>query len=627
MDVGTKRVSAAWLEANYPCRQACPVNTEAGRYVHHIAAGEFDAAYRLARLPNPFASICGRICAAPCEDACRRGGIDQPLAIRALKRFVCERYGVESRIDLERLRTVAGQSLQRNDRRIAVVGAGPAGLSAAHDLSLLGYSVTIFEAQPVAGGMLRLGIPEYRLPRELVRLEVNAILSLGAELRLEERLGDTFELDDLEAQGFEAVFLGIGAHRSRDLRIEGVDGDGVLNAIDFLLNANLGYRFELGASVLVIGGGNVAVDVARTAARQSPVEHGPISDITEALDVARSAVRFGARHVEMVCLESRDEMPAARQEITEATEEGIRIHTRRAPKRVLRDAHGRVTGLETLDVASVFDANGRFDPTLIPNTEKVVAADTVIVAIGQTADLSFLRHGSGIEVSPRGVIQVEPRTLATTRPGVYAGGDVAFGPRIAIEAVADGRRAAAAIDAYLFGRQPPGRSYAITVHDTDVFAPPPRYEKIARQPIPALPLERRIGIAQVEVGYDETQAVAEASRCLRCWINTIFEGEETTGSECILCGGCVDICPEDCLAILSLEGVAVPPDVARQLGAEAGLDASDIEALAAGALPGAIMLKNEERCIRCGLCAKRCPVDCITMEGFSVREEVASHGG
>src|SRR5512135_2725290 len=234
-----KFVDLDWLDSNFPCMSACPVHTEAGRYVALIEEGRYREAYRVARRPNPFASICGRICAAPCEPACRRGTLDQPIAIRALKRFVCERFGVESMVDLERLREVFGTSVKKNGKKVAVIGGGPAGLSCAHDLALLGYSVTVFEAQAVAGGMLRLGIPEYRLPRELIRLEINAILSLGVELKLNSAVGRDFTITDLKKEGFRAVFVAIGAHRSRDLKIEGVENDGVLRAVDFLLNVNL----------------------------------------------------------------------------------------------------------------------------------------------------------------------------------------------------------------------------------------------------------------------------------------------------------------------------------------------------------------------------------------------------
>ncbi|MCH8068781.1 MAG: FAD-dependent oxidoreductase, partial [Candidatus Marinimicrobia bacterium] len=267
-----KSVNAGWLAQNFPCAEACPVHTEAGRYVNLIAQGRWEDAYRIARLPNPFASICGRICAAPCEDSCRRKELDDPVSIRALKRFVCEKYGVESLIDISRIRDVFRPKLPPKDKWVAIIGAGPAGMTAAHDLALIGYRVTVFEAQEVAGGMLRLGIPEYRLPRELIRMEINAILNLGVELKLGKRLGRDFTIQDLKDNGYTAIFLALGAHKSRDLNIEGIELDGVLRGVDFLLNANLNYRVELGQRIIVIGGGNVAIDVARTALRQERLE-------------------------------------------------------------------------------------------------------------------------------------------------------------------------------------------------------------------------------------------------------------------------------------------------------------------------------------------------------------------
>ncbi len=310
-----KQINRSWLESNFPCMHACPVGTEAGRYVALIAEGRYEEAYQVARRPNPFASVCGRICAAPCEVACRRGDYDEAIAIRALKRFVCERYGVESLIDLSRLKEAT--QIDSNGRYIAIIGGGPAGLTAAHDLRLMGYEVTVFEKQEVPGGMLRLGVPEYRLPRELLRMEINAILNLGVELKTEVALGRDFTIDDLIANGYEAIFLACGAHQSRPLDIEGTRMDGVLNAVEFLLNVNLGYRVELGKRIVIIGGGNVAFDVARTVARQEPLTPAA-SDITSALDVARSAVRFGAREVNIIALESEQELPADKEEIYEA---------------------------------------------------------------------------------------------------------------------------------------------------------------------------------------------------------------------------------------------------------------------------------------------------------------------
>jgi formate dehydrogenase beta subunit len=620
-----KFVNLEWLDSNFPCMAACPVHTEAGRYVALIAEGKYREAYRVARRPNPFASICGRICAAPCESVCRRGTLDEPIAIRALKRFVCERFGVESMVDLEKLKEVFGRSLQKNGIKVAVVGGGPSGFSCAHDLALLGYDVTVFEAQAVAGGMLRLGVPEYRLPRELIRLEINAVLSLGVQLKVNTAIGRDFTLSDLKQQGYQGVFLAIGAHRSRDLRIEGVELDGVLRAVDYLLNVNLGYRVELGNKVVVIGGGNVAIDVARTAARQEKVDVGPITEVTEALDVARSAVRFGAKEVHMFCLEDWSEMPAARDEIEQALEERIHIHTRKGPSRIL-GKDGKVVGFETIDCVSVFDEQHRFNPKFAPGTESIVDADTVVMAIGQTSDLTWIQPEDGIEITPRNTIKVDPKTLATTAAGIYAGGDVCFGPRNAIDAVANGKHAAQSIHAYLTGEQ--GKSVEldlreggveIIVHDTKRYGREWGYEKIHRMPIPILPIDRRVGVAQVELGYTEEQARREGSRCLHCWENTIFEpmGEET-GTECILCGGCVDICPESCIDLVALDRIEAGDDLAAQLEAE-----NDVVITGAkDDLVGSVMIKDEDVCIRCGLCAMRCPVGCITMEDYSVAETI-----
>jgi formate dehydrogenase beta subunit len=618
-----KFVDPAWLDANFPCMAGCPVHTEAGRYVRLIEEGEIREAYHVARRPNPFASICGRVCAAPCESVCRRGKLDEPIAIRALKRFVCERFGVESMVDLERLKEVFGKSVRRNGNRVAVIGAGPAGLSCAHDLALLGYEVTVFEAQPVAGGMLRLGIPEYRLPRELIRLEINAILSLGIDLRMGRALGRDFTLADLRSQGFRAVFVAIGAHKSRDLRIEGVELDGVFRAVDFLLNMNLGYRVELGRKVIVIGGGNVAIDVARSAARQERPDVGAVTEVAEALDVARSAIRFGAKEVHMVCLENLSEMPASKEEIHDAREEHIQIHTRKGPHRILGRG-GKVEGLETIECTSVFDAAGRFNPSFAPGSTAVMEADTIIMAIGQSSDLSWVRPEDGIEVTSRSTIKVDPATLATTAPGIFAGGDVSFGPRNAIDAVANGKKAAQSIHAYLGGgggarvelafRE---REIEILVADTRTYRRPWGYERRPRVPVPSLPIERRVGVSQIELGYVEEDARAEASRCLHCWENTVFnEAGEETGSECILCGLCSDICPESCIELVTSDRIEANPELAEEIGGTYGIAIPGMS----GEHAGAVMIKDEDRCIRCGLCAMRCPVSCITMEAYTASD-------
>ena len=628
----TKLVDLDWLESNFPCMQACPVHTQAGRYVSLIAEGRFEEAYRYARQPNPLASICGRVCGHPCETACRRGQFDAPISIRALKRFVAERFGPESRNPLD---LFPEKPRVTRPERVAVIGSGPAGLAAAHDLALLGYVVTIFEAAQVPGGMLHLGIPEYRLPRDVVQAQVREILALGPELRLNSRLGD-FSLSDLRAEGFRAILLAIGLHRSRDLILPGRDLDGVITGTDFLLNVNLGYQFSIGKRVAVIGGGNVAMDVARTALRQQQRQTldalsssvlpdqltEPERDVVmkELMDVTRTAMRLGAREVHMVCLESREEMPAFEEEIEEAVLEGLRIHASRGPKRFVGQDN-KLTGLETVHCTSVFDAQHRFSPVFAPGTESILACDTAILAIGQTSDLSFLTPQDGIETTRQGTVKIDPQTLMTTSPGVFAAGDIAFGPRLIISAVADGKKSAEEIDRYLRGSawKPKPRNVQITVLDHHQMAQ--EYDEYSRLSVPTIALDRRTGIAEVEVGYTEEQARQEATRCLKCWINTIFEGNEAEGTECILCGGCVDVCPENCLQLVPLSQLEIHEAETGKVQELLESDPITLQHLSPDELPGAegsVMVKDETICIRCGLCAQRCPAHTITMEGFEV---------
>ena len=598
-----------------PCRTACPVHTNAGAYVQAIARGDTAHGYDVARAPNPLASICGRICAHPCESKCRRGVIDQPISIRALKRVLTERHGVEKALGAVQapLRPL-GLAATRNgtQARVAVVGAGPAGVSCAHDLTLLGYGVTLFDAAPVVGGMLYQGVPEYRLPRDLIRAEVDQVLSLGAELRLNSRLGRDFSVGDLLRKDYAAVFLAFGATRGRELNIPGRELDGVINGVDFLLNANLGYRVTLGERVVVVGGGNVAIDVARTVLRYAtPETREALPEGAQQLlqtwgydnaflDAARTALRLGARHVQLVSLESRSEMPAHPDEVREAEEEGITLVPGRGPKAIVGE-QGHVVGLETLDVESVFDETGRFNPRFVPGSEKRLDADTLILAVGQQPDTACLAADPEITITPRGLVAVEPRTLATTMPGVYCGGDLAFGPRIVIEAVADGKRAALAIHEHLGGGPVPRARGRFRTIDLDRAGD--RYDRIPRQPVPSLPVARRTGFREVEEGYDEAQARTEGARCLWCNVETVFDSDR-----CILCSACVEICPEACLALVPASRLRGTPELDRLR-----------EALGADASAGAIV-KDEERCIRCGLCAQRCPTGAITMEALELDE-------
>jgi formate dehydrogenase (NADP+) beta subunit len=597
-----------------PCRAGCPVRTNSGGYVRAVAEWDTRRGYAIARAPNPLASVCGRICAHPCETHCRRGVIDQPIAIRALKRTLTERHGVENALaQPQPAARPLGLAVTKDGAplRVAVVGAGPAGLSCSHDLAVLGYQVTLFDAATVVGGMLYQGVPEYRLPRDLIRAEVDQILALGVDLKLEWRLGRDFTVGDLRRNGYAAVFLALGAMRSRALDVPGAGLDGVVNGVEFLLNANLGYRVTLGERVVVIGGGSVAVDVARTALRYSTEPETPISEGAQQLlqqwgydnqfiDAARTALRLGARHVTMVSLESRAAMPADPEELVEAEGEGVTLLPARGPKSIIgRD--GRVVALETINVASVLDANGRFNPTFVPGSEAQIPADTVILAVGQQPDTACLEADGEITITPRGLVQVDPVTLATTMDGVYCGGDLAFGPRIVIEAESDGKRAALAIHQHLGGGKVP-RAHS-RFRPIELNRAGDHYDRIPRQSVPVLPVTRRTGFREVEQGFDEAEARREAARCLWCNVETVFDSEK-----CILCSGCVDVCPEACLALVPVSQLRGAPELAA------------LKTTLAGEADAAAIVKDEARCIRCGLCAERCPTGAITMEALEIDE-------
>ena len=619
-----------WYRTNVPCMEACPVHTDSGRYVQLIAEGRHEEAFLVARSPNPLASVCGRICSAPCEDACRRAWVDEAVTIRALKRFTTERYGTESPSPDTYLDLIGGEDpgcsrpwhlanlgrVAATARKVAVIGSGPSGLGCAHDLAVMGYAVTVFEALPLAGGMLRYGIPEYRLPRSVIDREVAAIRQLGVELRTGVGLDAEFTLKALREQGFEAVFLGVGAMQGRDLTIPGHELDGVVKAVDYLLNLNHGYRMDLGERVVVIGGGLVALDAARTAVREF---YNPMEEIERtaeavvaqpAMDAARGALRSGAKEVHIVSLESMAELPSARtvqgrEELREAESEGITLHPAWGPRRVCGTE--RVTGADFVACRRVFDDDGRFSPQFDEDADMHLEADAVIMAIGQQVDVSFLGDDDGVELTAGGTIRIDPETLATTAPGVYAGGDAAFGPRIAIEAVANGKRAAQGIHAYLGGTETtPTVRVDITRIPTDEYQTHAGYEKRPRGEPPTIAAGRRTGIAEVEEAYGEAEAELQAQRCLTCHVDTIYDP-----ARCVLCGRCADVCPEKCLVFVPLDQVDMP---AEQRDA----------AVAAGAheegQPLTALLKDDTVCIRCGLCAQRCPTEAMTMERFDFKE-------
>ncbi len=621
-----------------PCQAACPVRTDAGKYVQLIAEGQSRESYLVARSPNPLASVCGRICAAPCEDRCRRSAIDLPVSIRALKRFVTEKYGVESISPDTQDRLLRGEPEAGNEtlghlpvliasrknvargQKVAIIGAGPAGVSCAHDLAVMGYQVTIFEATEIAGGMMFHGIPEFRLPRSIIEKEIAKIRGLGVEFKFRTPLRADFGLRQLRELGYAAVFLSIGTQRGRDMAIEGSNLDGIVKAIDFLLNLNQGYRVNLGQRVLVIGGGLVAFDAARMALRaalDAESGHTPMggSLAAAALDAARAAVRAGVPDVRMVSLESFAEMPVlhtaqGREEFDESKREGIVFHTQRGARRFLGE-NGRVRAVELIGVTRTYDESGRFDPVYDPSISEIMEADTIILAIGQQADLSFLQPDDGVEVTPQRTIKIDPTTLATTAPGVFAGGDVAFGPRNLIEAVSNGKRAARSIDDHLRAVRPrPAISLTVEKIATRAYRRARDYERRERQAPPSIALDRRTGISEVEVGYGEEEARRQAERCLYCHIQTIYDPQK-----CVLCNRCVDVCPEYCLKLVPVDQLDFDPELVRTITESSGVPLGQ---------PLAAMIKDDEKCIRCGLCAIRCPTDAMTMEVFHYVEEEAA---
>jgi NADPH-dependent glutamate synthase beta subunit-like oxidoreductase/ferredoxin len=606
------------------CQDACPVHTDARGYVRAIAEGDYRRAYLIARGPNPLASICGRICGAPCEAACRRGSYDQPIAIRALKRVATERYGPEKLLaDLgtERFRrdfldqagsgvcdaldeiqqllaAVRSPDWKRPEGKpVAIIGAGPAGLACGHDLALMGIRAVIFEAEPVAAGMLALGVPEYRLPRDLIQAEIQLIEALGVEIRCSTEIGKDVTFEQLRKE-FAAVVIAVGAKRSRKLNLPGVDGPGVLGGVDFLRDVSLSRAVELGRRVIVVGGGNVAYDVSRTVLRQT------------FLDVARTAARQTAvREVHLCALESRAEMPADEIEVREGDEEGIIRHNSLGPVCVLRDVAGKVTGVEFKRCLRVFDENRRFNPLFDDNERTTIEADTVILSVGQSTDLSFIDpSANGIALSAPGIIKSDLTTLATTAPGVFVAGDLAHGTKLMIHAIASGKKAARSVYEFLTGRsiQPE----AVELHRViDQYRREKDYEKPRRVSIPVLEVTERLANpkALVERGYDEKLSRCEASRCFDCGVNTIFDSDR-----CILCGGCVDVCPTLCLKLVGADELARTPEVAELIEMQfgKGTDLSQHSAI----------LKDETVCIRCANCAQRCPTGAITMERFTFAE-------
>ena len=474
-----------------PCSHTCPAGVDTSSYVALVAAGQFKDAMAVHLERNPFASICGRVCHHPCEAMCKRAELDEPVSVAAIKRFMGD--------------TVPSSEILRprppdQVKRVAIVGSGPAGLSCAYQLALAGFPVTVFEALPVAGGMLAVGLPSFRMPKDVVGREIAAITELGVEIRLNQALGRDFSLASLLEDGYEAVLLALGTHVSQGLGVEREDAPGVLPGMEFLRDVNLGNGAAVGRKVAVVGGGSVAMDAARSALRLQ-------------------AIAGRERDVTLVYRRSRDEMPAYSWEILEGEEEGLRFEYLAAPVSVEVDAAGHVSGLRCVRMELVEpDESGRRRPRPIEGSDFVVVCDTVIPAIGLSVDLSWL--SGELEVTARGTIAADRLDFATTHPKVFAAGDAVRGPATLIEAIADGQRAAFAIERLLTGdsareqyldQMQRSRKVIRSLSLEELEDAVPRAEATLE------PADERVGsFVEVMHALSAEQARCEAGRCLRC---------------------------------------------------------------------------------------------------------------
>ncbi len=549
-DVAQLKSTTELMEREWsPCRYHCPVHADVRGYVELIARGKWEEAIDLIRAALPFAAICGRICHHPCETNCRRWDVDEGVAVRELKRFVAELQGAEG--------SPVHKAKSQDKAKVAVIGSGPSGMSAALELAKLGYRPTVFEKHPVGGGIPATAIPKYRLPSEVVQMDVDWILAHGVKLETGVEIGKEKTIEDLKNEGFEAILIAVGLAKSRMLPLPGSDHPRVYPVMQFLTDTRFDRAPEVGKNVVVIGGGNVAVDGAR------------------------SALRLGAETVQMMMLENEEEMPAWDWEQRESLEEGISFVHRRGPVEVvIKD--GEIVGLKARKVTRVFDDAGRFSPEYDDSDVIEIPCDTVILAIGQMSDNGFV-EGSDVKVDERGRLDFNPATHETRTPGVFACGEVVTGPGSAVEACANGQRAAKALDMYLSGK-------SIEIDDC---IPEPigeidektaeRVTKTTRVKVPTDPPEQRKRVfAEFEHTLSEDAVLAEARRCMSCG-----SGAEVLVDKCAACLTCLRVCPFD---------IPTVTDVARI---------------------------QSNLCQACGMCISECPANAIVARGWDMNEVVA----
>ena len=519
-----------------PCKTNCPAHIGIQGYIKLAAQGKYTEALELIKHENPFPAVCGRICPRKCESECTRGDIDDPVAIDEIKKFIADQDLNSKNRYVPKLRHAYG-------KKIAIVGAGPAGLSCAYYLAIDGYKVTVFEKQKALGGMLTLGIPSFRLEKSVVNAEIDILKDLGVEFKLGVEVGKEVSLDDLRKQGYQAFYLAIGAQASRKLNIEGEDARGVIAGVDFVRRINLGEAIELKGKVIVIGGGNVAIDVAR------------------------SATRVGPDSVAMYCLENRQQMPSLDEEIEEAVSEGITINNSWGPKRIVTQ-NGQVIGVEFKKCVSVFDETGRFNPAYDENVTTFAEADSVLLSIGQSIDWGTLLAGSKAELNPNKTIKVDPLTFQSAQPDIFSGGDAFTGPKFAIDAIAAGKQAAISIHRFV----QPGQSLTIgrskreyrALDKTDLDLE--SYDRLPRQKVSLVDgAKSKATFHDLRATFTEEQLKMETQRCLSCGATVVDE------AMCVGCGMCTTKCKFDAISLVRVYdgvGAALPdmkPIVIKQI--------------------------------------------------------------
>ena len=578
-----------YYEAEVKCRNSCPVKTDARGYLMATVAGTLDKAYAISRATNPFASICGKICGAPCEKGCRRSDVDEAVVIRNIKGYLTDKHGPEKG-DLTTPLTysIAPGSLEPelNGKSVGIVGGGCAGYTCAHDLARLGYSVTIYERWEVAGGQLVQGVPINRLNRDVVAAEIASIEGFSnIDVQRGVDVGKDITFKALEKK-HDAVFIGVGLAKGKNIPIPNSDHEDVKIGLAFLFDFNLREKWNLTTSrSIVIGGGDVA------------------------FDVARSALRCGSPEVQLACLEREHlgEMTGSVDEREGGRREGVVINDGWGPVEIVVE-NGKIKGLMVQKVKRVFDEEGRFAPEL-EGEPRLIEGDAVYMAVGQGSDLDFLEK-SGVEITPRGgVLIADEETLATNKPNVFAGGDIAHGPKLFIDAVASGSKAAQGIHSYLSGDAPQRLKRKLTFTDLETYGRGSAYvneEREEREELPVDPAKDPDFNTTVE--YADEEAKKQSARCLECHIHPTFEG-----NICILCGGCVDVCPSFCLSMVTIDRLDGGEEVKALVDQEFG----GVEVVGD---QGSAMLFDPLKCIRCGMCAQKCPTGACRMSENSFED-------